>query len=160
MYNKGYIMTEKLQKLDQDEIHILTGLVKGYSKADIIAKYKVPHAKYSKVRRLYSEANTDDIDNIIDRLTKKSSLAKAADILDVSVIDDVQGLARLDRNMQNTADLINTKLTTLAAEADSSIEVLTVVQAFALLRKSMFDKGVVINSQTNINHSKIIGNRA
>jgi hypothetical protein len=153
-------MTDKLQKLKPDEVQILTGLVKGFAKEDILKKYNTTEAKYKKVQRLYAEAGTSDIDNVIDKLTKKASLTKAADLLDVQVMDDITGLTRLDHNMQNTANEINTKLHNLLGDTNNAVELLTIVQAFTLLRKSMFDKGIVVNSQTNINHAKIIGNRA
>jgi len=152
-------MIEKLQKLKPDEVLVLTGIVKGFSKEDILTKYQTTDKVYKKIHALYVKASVSDIDDTINHLTKKTSLEKAASILDVEVMDEVHGLARLDANMQTTADNINKKLNALVEDANGPIELLTVVQAFSLLRKAMFDKGVVINSQTNINNAKILGNR-
>ena len=139
---------KKTQVLTETDYKVIRAIQTGTKREHILKKYKITGAKYDSLNSL-ERVEELKIDDAIDRLTTNDALLKAASIQGIEWVEELHGLKRLDANMQQLGNGIVLKLGNLLEDASTPIDILTIVQCFTMLRKSMFNSDITVNNTQN-----------
>jgi len=128
------------------------------SREHILKKYKITGKKFDALNTL-ENVETVKMDKAIQRLTSNSALLKAASVAGIEWVEELHGLQRLDRNMQALGNRIILKLDGIMQDVTTPDEMVTIVQCFTMLRKSMFNTDITINqTQNNFTSMPVVSN--